>query len=485
MTGNDQTQGAGGSRARGKALLVIMALAVFVSVLNNSMINVAIPEIRLDLDVSASAIGWIITAYALVFAVGTALYGRITDFVSLRLTFLVALAVFACGSLLCALAPNFGVLVGGRVLQASGAAAIPALALGSVTRLFPAGQRGQAFGTVVSSVGIGAAAGPIIGGVVVSLGGWQWLFLGTLLLLLILAVAAYRHMPDTDPSERAQGTLRDFGLAGGVLISLSAGSFLLGVTGIQQSGLDSVKTWGPLMIALLSGLGFAWHVRYSPRPFAPPALFANRTFVAACVLALFAQAAFLGGGLFLIPLLMIEQHGLTALGAGLVLAPSAFAIFLFSPLAGRLSDRLGARRVLMSCLVVVLAGLVFLSTQADAAPWVIATGLLVMGIGFAGVMSPNANAASITLSKDIAGIGSGIYQLFFFLGAGMGAATVGAFLAFRKSVGNGGLNPLYTATEATAPYSDTFLLAAASTGIALLAALAIRMPPAGQRRSRT
>lgn len=472
------------ARARTRALLVIMALAVFVSVINNTMINVALPRIRQDLGVSAAAIGWIITAYALVFAVGTALYGRITDFVSLRKTFLTALMVFAAGSLLCALSPNFAVLVSGRVLQAAGAAAIPALAFGSVTRLFPPGERGLAFGIVTSSVGIGAAAGPIISGIVVNFGGWPVLFYGTLGLLIILFSGALRYLPDTRPEDRQKGSLRNFDLGGGMLMAIAAASALLGVTGIQQAGPASLWSWGPLLLAVVGVIAFARHIQRTPHPFAPPALFRNRTFVAACGVALFAQAAFLGGGLFLIPLLVIEQHGLTALQAGLILAPCALAITLLSPFAGRLSDRIGARPLLLVCISTVLAALLVLSVQADRSPVVIAAGLLVMGIGFAGIMAPNANAASLALHRAIAGVGFGIYQLFFFLGAGMGAALVGAFLSFRDDAGAQALMPMYAGSPTTAPYADTFLMAAGLATVALLIALFMK-PAGGGKRERT
>ena len=473
MTGDHPGQSAA-DKTRGFALLVIMALAVFVSVLNNSMINVAIPHIRLELGVSAAAAGWLITAYALVFAVGTALYGRISDFVSLRKTFLMALVVFAAGSLVCALAPDFRLLLAGRTLQAAGAAAVPALAFGAVARLFPAGERGHAFGTIISSVGIGAAAGPIIGGLTVSLAGWPVLFLGTTGLLLALFVAAWFKLPDTDPADRQKGQLRDFDLPGAILITICAASALLGVTGIQRVGLDNAGSWGPMLLALLAGALFAWRINHTRRPFAPPHLFANRRFMAACGVAVFAQAAFLGGGLFLIPLLVIERHEMTALTAGLVLAPGAFAIFLFSPFAGRLSDRIGPRKILLGCLLMVLAGLLLLSMLADRSPMVIAAGLLVMGMGYAGVMSPTANAASTSLDRSITGVGFGIYQLFFFMGAGMGAALVGAFLAFRGESGAGALNPLYTGALGTAPYSDTFLMAAGMTVLALICTLGVR-----------
>lgn len=122
----------GPSGSSNRLLLVVLALAAFVSVLNTSMVNVAIPLIGQDLDVSGADVGWIVTGYALVFAIGLPIYGRISDSFSLRGTFSLALVVFAAGSLVCALAPSFWVLVAGRALQAAGSAAVPALALGSI-----------------------------------------------------------------------------------------------------------------------------------------------------------------------------------------------------------------------------------------------------------------------------------------------------------------------------------------------------------------
>lgn len=457
-----------------RLLLAVMALALLVSVLNNTMINVAIPLVGQDLGIPEGQTGWIVTGFALVFAIGIPIYGRVSDFYSLRRTFSLALVVFAIGSLVCALAPGFAVLIAGRALQAAGAAAIPALAFGSVARVFPAGGRGAAFGILSSSVGVGAAAGPILGGLGVSLGGWRVLFYGTFALIVVLFFAALYELPHTDPEVPQAGTLGRLDLPGGALLAATAGLALFGITQVQQAGIGSPLSWGPILLAVLAAVSFSARIRSVKEPFAAPELFGNRTFLAASSVALLSQFAYIGGGLFLTPLLLVGEGGLSALSTGLVLAPGAIAVAVLSPVAGRLSDRVGPRAMLLASLAVLLLGLLFVASYAvGASAYAVAFGLLGMGVGYAGVTSPAANAASATLSEETAGASLGIYQLFFFLGAGAGTAILGAFLAARQSAQAEALNPLYSAASSAAPFSDALLLAGLAVLLALGAALGI------------
>src|SRR3954470_12465654 len=203
-----------------RLLLAVLISAVFVAVLNTSMVNVTVPSIRDEFGVSEGQVGWVITGYLLIYAIGIPLYGRISDLFSLRWTFSLGLLIFAAGSLFCALAPNLLLLVFGRIVQAAGGAAIPALASASVAKVLPPGERGTALGWIFSSVGIGAAVGPILGGVMDSIAGWHALFYGTMLLTLILLPVAFYALPDTESSDE-----RSFDLPGGILFGLTAGLF--------------------------------------------------------------------------------------------------------------------------------------------------------------------------------------------------------------------------------------------------------------------
>ena len=312
-----------------------------------------------------------------------------------------------------------------------------------------------------------------------SLAGWRALFLGTLFLLVVLFFAGLYALPDTHSRTPESGTLRSLDLPGGLLLATTAGLALFGITEVQQAGILSPLTWGSILLAILAALAFSARIRSAGEPFAPPELFRNRTFLAASSVALLAQFAYIGGGLFMTPLLLVGQGGMSAFSTGLVLAPSAIAVAVISPYAGRLSDRVGSRAVLLSSLTLLLLCLLFVSSYAvGASAYIMALALLGMGVGFAGITSPAANAASSTLSEDTAGVGLGIYQLFFFLGGGTGAAILGAFLAARRAAGNGAIDPLYSLASSAAPFSDTFLLASLAALLALAAAFTISVKTA-------
>ena len=455
-----------------RLLLTVMAAATFVSVFNQSMVNVAVPLIQESYGVSESQVGWVATGYLLVFAVGVPLYGRISDLYSPRLTFCAGLAAFAAGSLLCALAPSLSVLVGGRVLQAAGAAAIPALSFGLVVKLLPAGQRGFGLGIISSSIGAGAAFGPAIGGALIQVAGWHSLFYSTLALTVFLILGALYVIPDVvgeqDPEARSLSRLD---LPSGILLALSAGLLLFGVTQGQSAGFVSVVALGSFIVSAVCGTLFVRRILRVPEPFVAPEILGNRSFIAAASVGFLAQFANLCA-LFLSPLLL-SQAGASALTTGLVFVPGAVLVALLSPLAGRLSDRFGFRVMIGLGLSIMLFSHAFISSfGAGGGILPVTVGMTVLGLGFATLNSPTANAASARLPQERAGVGLGIYQLCFFLGAGFAPAISGAFLAFRGGAGNAAINPLY-ALQAAPAFSDAFLVGVAAILLAFLGLLGI------------
>ena len=329
----------------------------------------------------------------------------------------------------------------------------------------------MAFGILSSAVGVGAAAGPILGGIGAGLGGWRILFYGTLVLLIVQFFAGLYALPDTGSAASVSGAVRNPDLPGGLLLGAAAGLTLFGITRIQQAGLTSPLSWGSVVLAALM---FSARIRTADSPLAPPELFGNRTFIAASAVGLLAQFAYPGGALFLTPLLLVGQGGLSTLSTGLALAPSAVAVAVLSPYASRLSDRIGPRAVLLGSLALLVVCLLFVSSYAvGASIYVVALALLGMGVGSAGITSAAADAVSIALPGETAGVGLGIYQLFFFLGAGAGAAVLGTFLATRMAAGTGVLNPLYSLAPSAGPFSDAFLLASLTALLALAAAFGV------------
>jgi MFS transporter, DHA2 family, metal-tetracycline-proton antiporter len=449
-----------------RLLMGVLISAVFVSVLNSSMVNVVVPVIGRDYGVSEAQVGWVITGFLLTFAIGIPLYGRAADVFSIRRAFMVGLVAFAAGSLICASAPSLGALVFGRIVQGAGGAAIPALSSVSVTKVLPPGERGTALGLIVSSVGIGAAVGPILGGTVGALAGWHYLFVGTLILTAALIPAALYVLPDDSPEARG------FDLPGGILLGLAAGLFLFGITRGQVSGFGSAGSWGSFAGSALAALGFGWRIRRSAEPFVSPTLFENRAYVAAVVVGYFCMLANVSALVF-VPLLVSEVNGLSPGQAGLVLTPGAVALAIISPLAGRWSDRIGVRPLIFVGLATMLLSVLSISTfGAGATPAVVSLGMLGVGAGFALANSPNINAAASSLRPEEVGAGLGIFNGAFFLGGATGPALIGAFLAARKEAEAGALNPLY-ALDAAA-YSDAFLVLSLALLISLVATLGLR-----------
>ncbi len=456
-----------------RLLIGVLISGVFVSVLNNSMVNVVVPVIGEDYGVTEAQVGWVITGFLLAFAVGIPLYGRAADIFGIRRAFVVGLATFAAGSLVCVLAPTLWALVLGRVVQGVGGAAIPALASVSIVRILPPGERGSALGLIVSSVGIGGAVGPIVGGTVGTLAGWHYLFIGTFVLGVALIPAVIYVLPSEGPGD-AQG----FDLPGGILIGLAAGLFLYGNTQGQVAGFGSPGCWGSFAGAALATAGFARRITHVAEPFVSPTLFRNGPYVSTVVVGFFCMLTNISALVF-VPLLVSQVNGLSPGQAGLVLTPAAVFLAVLSPIAGRLSDRIGVRPLIVGGLLVMLFGVLFLSTFAPgASPVIAALGMLGVGVGFALANSPNVNAAAASLPPDEVGVGLGIFNGAFFLGGGTGPAVVGALLAARREAGADALNPLYGLQSA--PFSDAFLVLTVALLISLVATMWL---PTGKERA--
>jgi DHA2 family metal-tetracycline-proton antiporter-like MFS transporter len=242
------------------------------------------------------------------------------------------------------------------------------------------------------------------------------------------------------------------------------------------AGFASVSSWGSFAGAALAAVGFAWRITGAEHPFVSPALFKNRGYVAAVVVGFFSMLVNVSC-LVSVPLLVTQVNGLSPAATGLVLTPGAIALAILSPLAGRLSDRIGFKSPIYAGLGVMLLSVLFISTfGAGAAPYLVAVGMVGVGTGFALTNSPNVNAAAAALSEEETGVGLGIFNGLFFLGGGTGPAVVGAFLAARREAGAEAIDPFYTL--GAAPFSDAFLLLVVALLIALVASLGI---PSGKR----
>ncbi|MGX7674430.1 MFS transporter [Plantactinospora sp. DSM 117369] len=454
----------------GLALLAVLMPAVLVTVVASDMVNLMLPSIGAEFGASEAELAWVVTGFLLVFAVGIPFYGRISDRVSLRRLFTFGLLTYSAGSLVCALAPDLLVLVLGRIVMGTGAAALPVLSIIAVTRLMPVDKRGMGIGVVSAAAGVGTAAGPALGGGIGQVLGWPALFWLMLVVALVLLPAAFRVLP----GEPAAGTGR-FDLPGGILLGLGAGLALFGVTQAQVAGFAAPSSSLSLVVAVVAIALFGWRTVRVAQPFVPPALFTNRVYQAAVVVAFLAMIVNLGG-LVLVPLLVVDVNGLDPGAGALVMIPAGVAVAVLSPLIGRLADRIGTRTLVLTGLALMGLFALVLSTSAGGTSVIPAgAGILGLSVGFIFVITPIISTAASALPADQVGVGLGILQGAQFLGAGTGPALFGALVTARQLSGSAAINPLYTSHHGAA-FSDAFVAMAVVVVLALI--VAFRMRPA-------
>jgi EmrB/QacA subfamily drug resistance transporter len=445
---------------RGAALLAVLVPAMLATVVASDMVNLMLPSIGAEFGASEAELAWVVTGFLLVFSVGIPFYGRISDRVSLRNLFGFALLTFAGGSLVCALAGALPVLVLGRIVMGVGAAAIPVLSIIAVTRFLPPQRRGTGIGAVSAATGVGTAAGPALGGGIGQLLGWPALFWLVFALALLLLPAAWRVLPGESPT----GTGR-FDVLGGALLGAAAGPALYGITQAQVAGFTAPSSWASLTVAAVAVALLGWRTARVEQPFVPPAVFANRVYRTAVVVAALTMAVNLGALVF-VPLLVVDVNGLAPGAGALVMIPAGLAVAALSPLIGRLADRIGTRPLVLIGLGTVTLFALFLSTSTGGTSTVPAgIGILGLAVGVILVLTPIISAAAGALPPEQVGIGLGILQGAQFLGAGAGPALLGVLVSAR----------LQSGSTAGAAYSGAFLAMAAVAAVAL--AVAFRMRP--------
>ncbi|MCM3492579.1 MFS transporter [Paenibacillus lactis] len=450
MTHDTNTKALTSTIRQGGARLFIatFALSVLVAAITVDMVNPVLPILIDQFETTKAEVSWVVSGVALMLAFGVPLYGRMSDVVELKKLFLIAVCILALGSLICALARDLIVLVAGRMVQGAGMSAIPVLSIVAVSKVFPPGKRGGVLGIMAGCIGVGTAGGPIFGGMIGSM----------------------FALPKLEPLPEGAGGRR-FDLLGGVLLGLSAGMLLLGVTLGESSGFGSLASLSTFACSLLALAGFIRRITIVDNPFVPPALFANRYYVCSILVSVFSMFAYFAVLVF-VPLLVAESNGLTPGEAGLVLLPGGAAVALLSPWIGRISDRVGTKRLILAGVSLMGVSTLFLSTYAAGSPpAIVSVGVLGAGIAFALTNSPANSAAVSSLSKEEVGVGIGIYQGALYLGAGTGAGIIGAVLSSRRTAGDP-LNPLYTLSAI--PYSDAFLVTSAALIVALIAGLGLR-----------
>jgi EmrB/QacA subfamily drug resistance transporter len=437
--------------------LLAVSVATFMLLLDITVVNVALPSIREDLDASFSDLQWVVDAYALTLAALVLTAGSLADRLGRRRLFAAGLVVFSAASLLCALAPDATFLNLARALQGVGGAAMFAVSLALVAQEFPAGrERGMAMGLYGATIGVAVAIGPLLGGALTDSLGWESIFyLNVPIGLAALAVTRLKLRESRDP----HATRVDW--AG--VASFSGALFLLVLALLR----GNAEGWGStLIVSLFAGaaalLGaFVAIERRVAEPMLPLGLFKRRAFTGVQLAAFTLSGSMFA--LFLYLTLYLQSYlGYSPLEAGVRYLPITLISFFVAPIAGALLSRVQARLMLSVGLAGVGAGLLLMGGIHAGSEWTtLLGGFLVAGAAI-GLLNPViADVAVSVVPKEQSGMASGINDTFRQVGIAVGIAVWGAIFVGR---GADKVDALTAGTAPTSPERPRELIEAASTG---------------------
>ncbi|MEP7104479.1 MAG: DHA2 family efflux MFS transporter permease subunit [Chloroflexota bacterium] len=415
--------------------LGVLCLGFFMTLLDLTVVNIAIPSLSRSLGATLDQVLWVINAYTLVLAVLLILAGRLGDRFGQRRLFVIGLAVFVLASAGCGIAQTIDQLIAFRALQGVGGALLSPQTMALLIEIFPPDRRGAAFGIWGATAGLASVAGPAVGGLLISHFDWRWIFYVNVPLGVLAIVLTLWLVPAMRPGTRA-------GLdpVGVLLVSGGLVALLFGLTegeryrwGVITAGItiDELITAGVVLLAAF----VVWEWR-RPGGLMPLHIFSDRNYSLMVLLGAIVSFAVIG---FFLPLSIFLQSilGMSALQAGLTVAPLSMTSMFAAPVAGHLADRYGAKYVLAVGVAAFGIGIALVAYAiSETATWSnLLVPMVLTGIGFGSTFAPMAGIAMRDVPYELAGTASGVLNTIRQVGSALGGAIVGAVLQVRLSAG--------------------------------------------------
>ena len=403
-------------------VLTLVCMAQFMVILDATIVNVALPSIQADLDMSEADLQWVVNAYALVFGGFLLLGGRAGDLIGRKRVFLVGVVIFTVASLLNGLAPSSEFLIVFRGVQGLGAALVAPAALSIITTTFAEGAERTKAMSVWAAIAVGGAAvGLVLGGILTTALSWPWIFYVNIPVGIGVFIASMRYVPES------KDTLihKSFDVAGAVTVTSGLLALVYGIVKAQEKGWASLHTVGFFALALVLLVAFVVIERRSAEPLVRLGIFRVRTVRAANVV-MFLVAAGLFAMFFFNTLYLQRVLGYSALKAGLAFLPFTFGIIVGAGLSQGLVAKLGAREVPLIGMPMAIAGmLLFARLQPDSSYLTdLLPGIILASIGMGMTFVPITLIATSGIGQDDAGLASGLYNTSQQIGGALGLAIL-------------------------------------------------------------
>src|SRR3954454_23733397 len=447
--------------------LAAVAFGLFMIMLDNTVVNVALPSIQRDLHMQISELEWVVTAYALTFAAFMLTGGKLADRYGRRLLFVVGLVAFTTSSLACALAPDAHWLIGARAAQGIGAALMNPSTLSIITATFPPRQRGTAIGIWAGVSAMALAIGPLVGGLLTQHISWNWVFYINVPIGVLAVAAAFLFIDESRDMSHEQR----LDLLGLLTSGIGLFSFTYALIEGNQYGWTSPRILAAFVVAAVLLTAFVLLELHQRLPMLDFTLFRNPTFSGANAAMLLVGLAMFGV-FFYVSLYMQQVLNYSPVQAGATFLPMTLLVILVAPQAGRLAARFGARWLVGAGLSLVSVSLLlYTRLEADSTFWTLLPALLTGGVGMALSMTPTTAAAMSAVSVDKAGVGSAVLNSMRQVGGSLGIAIMGAVVAHVSAgaLSNGASRPeayvdgFHRALELAAGFAFTGAIVAAAT----------------------
>ena len=450
----------------------VVVLGAIMSILDITVVSVALPTFASPevFDSTYAAVAWTMTGYTLALATVIPLTGWAADRFGTKRLYLTALGLFTAGSVLCAAATSIEMLVAFRVLQGLGGGMLMPLGMTILTRAAGPERIGRLMAILGVPMLLGPIMGPILGGYLIDVASWHWIFLINLPIGLAALAYSMRILPSDEPS-----SAESFDFMGMLLLSPGLAAFLFGVSSIAEGGEGASfgpRVWVSAVIGILLIAAFVAHALRTEHPLIDLRLFRNRNLTVAVVSMFVFVIAFMGAGL-LFPNYFLTVRGETTLMAGLLIAPQGLGAMITMPLAGVLADKVPVGRTVPFALGLMAIGFFgFTQVGAETSYWILCGSLFVMGLGMGGTMMPIMTSALRTLRNHEVARGSTMVNIVQQIGGSIGTAVLSVVLTQQlMSTPEPGVAPLDFAASG---FATTFMVA---FGLVLLAFIPVAFLP--------
>jgi len=390
---------------RGRWVLLATVLGSAIAFIDATVVTIALPHIAEDLDASTGELQWTVNGYALTLAAFLLLGGSLGDRFGRRRMFLLGVVWFGVASVLCAIAPGIGALIAARVLQGVGGALLTPGSLAIIQSTLAGEDRARAIGAWSGLAGVAGAIAPFLGGWIVGLASWRWIFAINVPLVVLVVLVTMRHVPESmDPT-----AVKRLDVGGTVLGALGLAGLTYGFTAWTDHGSADAVVVGTLVGGALALVAFVVVEAHHPAPLLPPALFRWRPFAGVNATTLLIYTAVSGLFFFLVVTLQVVA-GYSPLAAGLAPLPVTILMWLLSPRMGALGVRLGPRLPMTIGPVVCGVGAVLLAGISTSAPYLTAVlpGVALFGLGLSFTVAPLTTTALAAAPDHLAGVASGV-----------------------------------------------------------------------------